>query len=93
LIVVLAVAAFVLNTLGGDDSAAADKYCAKMKDGIMTVMHDGTALTSDVTLGDGSVLKTDGTVIKKNGMSTSLKDGECINQDGTVPLKETKREK
>lgn len=61
-----------------------DKYCAKMKDGMLVVMHQGNTLTTDVTLDNGTMIKTDGTVIKKDGSRMMMKEGECVNKSGKI---------
>lgn len=98
LIVILSVFAFTLNavTVSADDNTTTengDKYCAKMKDGMLKVIHEGTFITSDVTLGDGTIIKTDATVVKKDGSKISLKEGECIGKDGVAPVKDPKQQK
>lgn len=62
----------------------ADKYCAKMKDGVMVVMFRGKAITGDVFLKDGSTVKADGTVISKGGQRSMLKEGQCIDAYGKI---------
>ena len=59
---------------------------AKMVNGKMMVMKGGswTAMTSDVTMTDGSKVKTDGTVVMKNGKTQTLKNGQCVKPDGTM---------
>lgn len=62
-------------------------YCAKMKDGITSVVYQGNPITSDVLLENGITLKTDGTIVTNDGTRTVLKDGQCIGQDGTTPAR------
>lgn len=64
-----------------------DKYCAKLKDGKMVVMHKGSPITVDVRLENGATVKTDGTVLMKDGTNLILSDGECIHKDGTTNMK------
>lgn len=59
-----------------------DKYCAQLKDGVIKVVHDGQELTSDITLDNGTRIRTDGTVVKKDGTVTVLKEGQCIDVNG-----------
>jgi hypothetical protein len=59
-----------------------DRYCGKMVDGTMTVVHNGETITSDVKLDDGSLLKPDGNIVHPDGSSDALQDGECIGKDG-----------
>ncbi len=84
-------AAFSVATLmvnAGDDpknnKMHGEKYCTKMKDGMLKVMHEGKAITMDVKLADGSVIKPDGMLMKKDGTSMMLKEGQCIDKEGKV---------
>ncbi len=60
------------------------QYCARMRDGKMVVLFDGKEITGDVFLKNGSTIKPDGTVISKDGVRFSLKEGQCIDQNGSV---------
>jgi hypothetical protein len=72
-----------------------EKYCAKMKDGKMVVMHQGSAIMTDVRLDDGTMVKMDGTIIRTDSSKSKLKVGECISKDGMVAkeMKKTKNSK
>jgi hypothetical protein len=59
-----------------------DKYCAQLKDGVIKVMHDGQELTADITLENGTQIRTDGTVVKKDGSVSVLKEGQCMDVNG-----------
>lgn len=82
----MSVGSFAGNPVNNDG----DKYCAKMKDGKMVIVHKGNPLTSEATLNNGAIVKPDGTVMMKDGTTVMLSDGECIHHDGTT---ETKRKK
>jgi len=71
-----------------DTKSYGSSYCAKMKDGIIVVIYQGNPITSDILLDNGAIIKPDGAIITKDGNRITLKDGECINQDGTIPTKE-----
>ncbi len=73
-----------INAIAGNPTEHTDKYCAKMKDGKKVIMHEGSALKTDVTLNNGAKVKMDGTVIKADGTTLMLKEGECIGLDGTI---------
>lgn len=60
------------------------QYCAQMRDGKMIVLFEGKEITGDVFLKNGSTIKPDGTVISKDGVRFSLKEGQCIDQNGLV---------
>lgn len=60
------------------------QYCAQMRDGKMIVIFEGKEITGDAFLKNGSTIKPDGTVIMKDGVRFSLKEGQCIDQNGAV---------
>lgn len=64
-----------------------DKYCAKLKDGKIMVVREGSAIAADITLTNGTTIKTDGIVITKDGNSFTLKEGECVDKNGAIPYK------
>jgi hypothetical protein len=57
-----------------------------MKDGKLLMMKNGqtTQLTTDLTLDNGTVVKSDGTVQAKDGTTTTLKEGDYVAMDGTT---------
>src|SRR3954471_2410505 len=81
---------FAFNTSLKSLDDTGKKYCAKKKDGKITVMHEGSALKSDATLDNGTMVKTDGTVIKKDGSKVMLKEGECVNMEGKIVMEKSK---
>lgn len=72
-------------------SADPGQYCARMRDGKMVVLFDGKEITGDVFLKNGTTVKADGTVISKDGVRFSLKEGQCIDQNGVL-IGETMKE-
>lgn len=82
---------FSLNTVSSNSDNGPyqneDKYCAKLKDGKITIVHEGSAIAADVILTNGTKIKSDGTVINKDGTSFTLKEGECVDNNGTLPSK------
>jgi len=62
-----------------------------MKNGRTVVMHEGKEITTNQTLTDGTIVKTDGIILKKDGSRTMLKEGECMDLDGKVKSKKTKK--
>lgn len=72
----------------GDDS-----YCAKLRDGKLVMMHNGEVMTADVTLENGTQIKTDGSIITQDGKTIVLKDGECVNKKGIVEDGHPKRKR
>ncbi len=61
-----------------------EMFCAAVKDGKIAVMSEGKKIVTAKTLDNGDKLKTDGTIIKKDGSETFLKEGECINRSGKI---------
>jgi hypothetical protein len=43
-----------------------------------------TELTKDATLANGTVVKTNGEVVSKDGQTVALKDGQFIDVDGNI---------
>lgn|GEM_PF-1815469 len=62
------------------------KNCCMMKDGKLVQMKDGKeiAMTEDVKLGNGTLVHKDGSMDTKDGKKMMLKDGECIDMNGTM---------
>ncbi|MDB4925134.1 DUF6799 domain-containing protein [Mucilaginibacter sp.] len=55
-------------------------------DGKMMTMMNGQTMpmTQSMTMSDGTIVMTDGTVKWKNGKTTMLKEGYCVKMDGQV---------
>lgn len=60
------------------------KDCVMMKNGKMLMMKDGKTIdmNGDVTLNDGSVVSTNGTVKMKDGTTKMLKNGDSVDMNG-----------
>ena len=56
-----------------------------MKDGKVEMVKGGktTPMDKDMTLTNGDVIKTDGTMKMKNGKTMKLKEGDMVYMDGT----------
>jgi hypothetical protein len=78
-----------LMYLKSDTSARLAKDFILMRSGIMMVFQkgDSIAMTAVMTLSDGSVVKQDGSVTRKNGDTLKLKDGEGIYLNGRLKPK------
>jgi hypothetical protein len=91
--IIMAACIFTLNAFAGEGNHTnmhPNKYCAKMKDGKLVVMHEGIAIISNATLKNGVMIKPDGMVTKKDGSTMMLKEGECIDKDGNMMMEEKK---
>lgn len=64
-----------------------DKYCASLKDGNIIVLNGKSELVVDITLANGSKITTDGFVVSKDGAKTALKNGDCVDKDGNIAVK------
>ncbi len=92
----LAIAGLAFTGMSGNDERKGvdpDKYCAEFKDGLLYVTHNGTRMTEDVKLDNGTIIHTDATVHKKDGTVTVLKEGQCVNVEGNIdPWNETPKD-
>jgi len=59
-------------------------YCVELKDGIPVLTNDGKPVQNEVTLENGTKIKTDGTVTKRDGTQFVLKSGECVNDSAEI---------
>lgn len=89
LLAVVLMMGFVMSTV----TAFADgdnKKCVMMKDGKMVVKEDGKIkpMTTDMTMEDGTLVKTNGTVVMKDGTSRTLAEGEKVFMDGRIKMKD-----
>jgi hypothetical protein len=60
------------------------QYCAEYRDGMLVVKGDNKEITSDITTANGTVIKPNGNIVKKDGVTTILKEGECIDAQGVL---------
>jgi|ERR1051326_4042886 hypothetical protein len=74
-----------------NEKGKAAKYCASFNNGQASVTKDNNPLQADVKLKNGSTLTKDGKIIKKDGTTTTLKSGECIDENGNMPSKVTSK--
>ncbi len=67
-----------------------DKKCVMMKDGKMMVKEDGkkTPMTADMTMSDGTTVNTVGMVTKPDGSTHMLANGEAVDMDGNIRMKD-----
>src|ERR1700749_3508110 len=88
----IAILMLALNVIAQQDGKAVQNrnYCAKLKDGVIVVMYQDNPITTDIVLDNGSIIKPDGTIITKDGNKSALKDGECIDQTGAIPVRKRK---
>lgn len=85
LISIIAACFLSLSVIAGNDGPKDhEKYCAKVKDGKITVVSDGNAITGTITLTNGTQIMTDGTIVMRDGTKSTLKEGECMDKDGKI---------
>jgi uncharacterized protein with beta-barrel porin domain len=94
-LVTLIVMTLALGVFAQDSTNAMNKMAPKqnmqkhegvmMKDGKLLMMKNGqtTQLTTDLTLDNGAVVMTNGTLKAKDGKTTVLKEGDYVSMDGT----------
>ena len=92
LLFIIAAGILSLNAINDLPNTYANSYCAQMKDGVLTIVHDGTAINSDVTLENGTTIKANGTVVMKDGSKIVLGEGDCVDKDGLL-MKENPKDK
>ncbi len=65
------------------------KDCVMMKDGKMMMMKDGKTMMmdKDMTMKNGTMVMTNGTVKMKDGKETMLKEGESMDMNGKMKMK------
>lgn len=86
----LAAGAFIFSL--GLFGQSEGQYCAKMKDGILVVVSENKEIDREVTLANGTVIKPDGNVIRKDGTQLVLEDNECIDIEGNKVKEKPKDE-
>ena len=59
-------------------------YCVELKDGIPVLTSGGRPVLVEVTLENGTKIKTNGTVIRNDGTQFVLREGECVNDSVEV---------
>ena len=94
LISVIAVLLLVISATARDiqnDAKGSATYCAMLKDGKIMLMAEGKQVNNNVTLANGTIVKTDGTVEKTDKSKITLKNGDCIDQDGNIIPSDKKR--
>jgi hypothetical protein len=70
----------------GSEKKDTEKYCVEMKNNHKEIQYKGKAITSEVQFKNGSKIKADGTFLKTDGSTITLKVGECVNKDGVMSL-------
>jgi len=84
LLIVFVASMFTMNAVENLVIKSSNKYCAEIGDGILTVVHQGIKINSDVSLKNGTVIKPNGEVTKPDGSKFMLSSGECIDNDGNI---------
>ena len=69
-----------------DKKMGMKKDCVMMEGGKMMVMKGGNtmAMDKDMTLPNGTMVMTDGTVKTKDGKTMMMKDGDCVYMNGKM---------
>lgn len=91
---VLAALAFSFGTYA-QDGKMPKKDHVMMKDGKMWVMKDGKTMTmtKDMTMSDGTMVSTNGTVTMKDGSTKMMVNGDGMMMDGMMMDHSTKKGK
>jgi len=67
-----------------NDTEDSSLYCVMLMDGKTMLMTEGKQVYTDIKLDNGIIIMTDGTVQKIDKTIISLKNGDCIDQDGNI---------
>lgn len=59
-------------------------FCAELNDGVLQIVNSGNVISKEITLDNGTVIQTDGTVVAKDGSRFILSDGDCIDEEGNL---------
>ena len=61
-------------------------YCLMQDGHMMTRMKDGqtTPMAENMTMSNGTLVKTDGTCTMPNGTKTTMKNGQCVMMNGKM---------
>lgn len=78
------------NIKGNNAAPHTESYCAMLRDGKSIVMMNNVMLNTDVILKNGTLLRPSGTILRKDGTKDTLKEGQCIDQDGVISWKNKK---
>jgi hypothetical protein len=81
IMVTIAAALISLSAAAYNPGNDPSDYCVTKKNGKTVVEYKGRTITKDVTLKDGTKIRSNGTVVLADGASVKLKDGECINEN------------
>ena len=78
------------STVKVSDTQSNPTYCAMLIDGKTLLTAEGKQVYADVKLANGTIVKTDCTVIKSDKTKLTLNNGDCIDQDGNIILADKK---
>ncbi|HMG14017.1 MAG TPA: DUF6799 domain-containing protein [Saprospiraceae bacterium] len=72
------------NNNSGRQKTMNTQYCAVMKDGVSSIQSNGNSLSTDITLQNGTIIRTDGSLTPLKGERYMIKSGECVDSTGKV---------
>ena len=75
-----------IHALGNNtfDNPSKNKYCVEVRDGKLVVLQEDKIVVAEVTLNNGARLTPEANLIQKDGTSTMLKAGECVDMEGAI---------
>ena len=59
-------------------------YCAMLKDGKLLLIAEGKEIYADINFSNGTILKANCTVEKSDQTTITLKNGDCVDQEGNI---------
>lgn len=67
-----------------DTTAKGPFYCIDLVNGKLVVKKDGVPVSRTVTFKNGTTISTTALLKRKTGTRIQLKNGDCVNGDGTI---------
>ncbi len=59
-------------------------YCIDLVDGKLVLKKDGVITNRTITFSNGTTINTAAVLKRKTGTRIQLKNGDCVNSDGTI---------
>ncbi len=59
-------------------------YCIDLVDGKLVIKKDGVITNRTITFSNGTTINTSAILKRKTGTKVQLKNGDCVNGDGTI---------
>jgi hypothetical protein len=90
----LALSIYAQDTVGmrRPEPTGPQQYCADVHEGKTVITVNGKPLRKDVIFPNGCKLSTSGMILRKDGSTATLKNGECIDKNSDIINQKSKPE-